>query len=69
MNFRFNDFALASVDFDTVSIHVGVRRDRDWYYKPGREEPVECDWVWGRATEYTGYVEHFGLGPFMLICW
>lgn len=38
------------------AVHVGVRRDH---------------WVWGADTTgwYDGPIHHYGLGPFLLVCW
>lgn len=55
-----------------TSFHFGVKPDRQLVYKyrNGQEIEVECNYIWGRATEiYDHCLEYFGLGPLFLICW
>lgn len=68
--FAFNTIALLSIHTHWASFHFGVYKDEFDVYKPGVEEQVSCDWIWGRATEsYDSCMEYFGLGPFFLVCW
>lgn len=64
--------ALLSVFMETRAIHFGLKRDPYVVLKRkgDKEVEVECDWVWGRATEqYDHSLEYFGLGPLMLLVW
>lgn len=73
MNVRFNTgLALVSVFAGMKAIHFGLKRDPYVVLKRrgGREVAVECDWIWGRATEqYDHSAEYFGLGPLALFVW
>lgn len=73
MKIKFNKCAVLSIHCDKFSIHFGVypERDQEYYKMKGdREVVVQCDWIWGHATEmYDHCVEYFGLGPFLLVCW
>ncbi len=72
MKINFNRTSLISFHFEDSSVHLGVYRDPNTVYKMkgDREVEVDCDWIWGRATEqYDHCLEYFGLGPFMLVCW
>ena len=73
--------ALISIYFDVnpedsrrpiASLHLGVKQEDHSVYKRkgGRMVYVDCNWIWGRATEpYDCCLEYFGLGPLMLVCW
>lgn len=67
-----NGCALLSIYTSIVCVHFGVKRSPTVVYKKkgGREVGVECDWIWGRATEqYDHCLEYFGLGPLLLLVW
>lgn len=72
MKLEFNTgCALVSI-YGRTCVHFGVKRNSDVVYKTknGKEVQVECDWIWGRATElYDHSLEYFGLGPLMLVVW
>lgn len=72
MTIRFNCAALINIQTANWSLLIGVYRDPNTVYKVknGREVEVDCDWVWGRATEqYDHCLEYFGFGPLFLVCW
>ena len=72
MKVKLNTCALVSFNCEAFSLHLGVYREPNTVYKvkDGREVEVDCDWVWGRATEqYDHCLEYFGLGPLALVCW
>lgn len=64
--------SLFSIHFKSGSVHFGVLPDVDnevYKIRNGRQEYVQCWWIWGMATEpYDCCLEYFGLGPLMLIC-
>lgn len=72
MNVRFNTrCALVSI-YGNICVHFGVKTDAYGIYKMknGEKVEVECDRIWGRASDrHDPNIKYFGLGPLLLVCW